>query len=79
LLLIQIAQPKEKKKKKKEQQQQQLALAQMFRTSSTWNYSVTDSTARPITYNIKNKKKKKKKKSNNNKLLNMMMIFAYSP
>jgi hypothetical protein len=79
LLLIQIAQPKEKKKKKKEQQQQQLALAQMFRTSSTWNYSVTDSTARPIRYNIKNKKKKKKKKSNNNKLLNMMMIFAYSP
>jgi hypothetical protein len=78
LLLIQIAQPKEKKKKKKKKQQQQLALAQMFRTSSTWNYSVTDSTARPITYNIKNKKKKKKK-SNNNKLLNMMMIFAYSP
>jgi hypothetical protein len=73
LLLIQIAQPKEKKKKKK--QQQQLALAQMFRTSSTWNYSVTDSNARPITYNIK----KKKKKSNNNKLLNMMMVFAYSP
>jgi hypothetical protein len=74
LLLIQIAQPKEKKKKEKKQQQQ-LALAQMFRTSSTWNYSVTDSNARPITYNIK----KKKKKSNNNKLLNMMMIFAYSP
>jgi hypothetical protein len=73
LLLIQIAQPKEKKKKKK--QQQQLALAQMFRTSSTWNYSVTDSNARPITYNIK----KKKNKSNNNKLLNMMMVFAYSP
>jgi hypothetical protein len=73
LLLIQIAQPKEKKKKEKKQQQQ-LALAQMFRTSSTWNYSVTDSNARPITYNIK-----KKKKSNNNKLLNMMMIFAYSP
>jgi hypothetical protein len=76
LLLIQIAQPKEKKKKEKTRQQQ-LALAQMFRTSSTWNYSVTDSNARPITYNIK--KKKKKKKSNNNKLLNMMMIFAYSP
>jgi hypothetical protein len=75
LLLIQIAQPKEKKKKKKKQQQ--LALAQILRTSSTWNYSVTDSNARPITYNIK--KKKKKKKSNNNKLLNMMMIFAYSP